>query len=69
MVEMKGVSVVAYGSLAGLSNHGLAFMFSALAACHLIRENPESNRPWLIAAPALLLTVALLAVMVDDLLS
>ena len=47
----------------------LAFMFSALAACHLIRENPESNRPWLIAAPALLLTVALLAVMVDDLLS
>lgn len=47
----------------------LAFMFSALAACHLIRENLESNRPWLIAAPALLLTVALLAVMVDDLLS
>ena len=47
----------------------LAFMFSALAACPLIRGNPASNRPWLIAAPALLLTVALLAVMVDDLLS
>lgn len=47
----------------------LAFMFSALSACHLIRENPESNKPWLIATPALLLTVALLAVMLDDLLS
>lgn len=47
----------------------LAFMFSALAACHLIRENPESNRPWLIAAPALVLAVVLLVVMFHDLLS
>lgn len=47
----------------------LAFMISALAACHQIKESPESNRPWLIAAPALILTVALLVVMLDDLLS
>ena len=47
----------------------LAFMFSSLVACHLIREDPENNRPWLIAAPALLLTVVLLVVMLNDLLS
>lgn len=33
------------------------------------KEDPESNKPWLIAAPALVLAVVLLAVMVDDLLS
>ena len=42
----------------------LAFMVSSLVACHLIREDPENNRPWVIAAPALLQTVAL-----NDLLS
>ena len=47
----------------------LAFMFFCPGRLSPNRENPESNRPWLIAAPALLLTVALLAVMVDDLLS
>ena len=47
----------------------LAFMVAALMACHLIKEDPESNRPWLIAIPALILTVALLAVMFNDLFS
>lgn len=47
----------------------LAFMIAALIASHQIKENPESNRPWLIAAPGLILTVVLLAVMFHDLLS
>lgn len=47
----------------------LAFMIVALMACHLIKEDPESNKAWLIATPALILTVALLAVMFHDLLS
>ena len=47
----------------------LAFMVVSLMACHLIKENPESDRPWLIAVPALSLTVVLLAVMFHDLLS
>lgn len=47
----------------------LAFMVAALSACHLIKEDPESNKPWLIAGPALILTVALLAVMFNDLFS
>nr|DAM15347.1 MAG TPA: hypothetical protein [Caudoviricetes sp.] len=47
----------------------LAFMVAALIACHLIKEDPESNKPWLIAAPALVLAVVLLVVMFHDLLS
>lgn len=47
----------------------LAFMVAALMACHLIKEDPESNMPWLIAIPALILTVVLLAVMFSDLFS
>lgn len=60
---MLTVRLLIYQSMA------LAFMVAALSACHLIKEDPESNRPWLIAIPALILTVALLAVMFDDLLS
>ena len=47
----------------------LAYMFTALAACALIRENPYSNKPWMVGIPSLVLTVALVAVMVHDLLS
>lgn len=47
----------------------LAFMFSSLISCDIIKQHPESNRPWLIALPSLLLTVMLLLVMVHDLLS
>lgn len=47
----------------------LAFMVAALIACHLIKEDPESNKSWLIAAPALVLAVVLLVVMFHDLLS
>ena len=47
----------------------LAFMVASLIACHLIKEAPESNKPWLIATPALILTVVLLVVMFHDLLS
>lgn len=47
----------------------MAYMISAVIACFIIRERPESNRPWLIAAPSGILTIMLLIVMVDDLLS
>lgn len=47
----------------------LAFMTSALVSCDLIKTRPDDNRPWLIAAPSLILTIMLLAVMFDDLLS
>ena len=60
---MLTVRLLIYQSMA------LAFMVAALSACHLIKENPENNKPWLIAAPALILSIVLLAVMFDDLLS
>ena len=47
----------------------LSFMVAALIACHLIKEDPESNKSWLIAAPDLVLAVVLLVVMFHDLLS
>lgn len=47
----------------------LAYMVAAVTACHIIWNRPEDNSPWLIAAPSLVLTVALLAIMFHDLLS
>lgn len=47
----------------------LAFMFSSLVSCNLIKTHPEGNRPWLIAAPSLILSALLLVIMFDDLLS
>lgn len=47
----------------------MAYMISAVLACFIINNHPESNKPWLIAGPSLILTILLLAVMVDDLLS
>lgn len=47
----------------------MAYMISAILACDIIKRHPESNMPWLIAAPSLVLTLTLLIVMVDDLLS
>lgn len=47
----------------------MAYMISAILACDIIKRHPESNRPWLVAVPSLVLTLALLIVMTDDLLS
>lgn len=47
----------------------LAYMVAAVTACRAIKERPTDNRPWLIAGPSLVLTILLLVVMVNDLLS
>ncbi len=47
----------------------LAFMFASLVSCNLINIHPKDNRPWLIAAPSLILSIMLLVVMFHDLLS
>lgn len=45
----------------------LAYMFSALSACNIIKEDPESNKGWIVAIPSLLLTILLIFMMVKDL--
>lgn len=47
----------------------LAYMFSALAACKLIRENPGSSWTWIAGIPPLALTAALLTLVGKDLFS
>lgn len=47
----------------------MAYMVSAVVACNIIIQRPESNRPWLIAGPSLILMVVLFVIMIRDLLS
>lgn len=45
----------------------LAYMFPALKACDIIKEDPESNKPWIVALPSLILTVLLVVMTLRDL--
>lgn len=50
-------------------NMSLCYMFTALVASQRIKENPEDNRQWLVGLPAVILTIGLLVVMAQDVLS